>query len=88
MLNDSLSAITLLMAEPTFYFFTLKFTKMVKQRTDEPEDKALERLRQFEQQRRPVPDKEDEKKKKEKKTEGNEEETDDEPDSATDKQLE
>jgi hypothetical protein len=61
---------------------------MVKQRTDEPEDKALERLRQFEQQRRPVPDAEDEKKKKNRKKEGTEDEADDEPDSATDKQLE
>ena len=29
---------------------------MVKQKSDEPDNKALERLRQFEEQRKPVPD--------------------------------
>ena len=29
---------------------------MIKRRSDEPDDKALERLRQFEEQRKPVPD--------------------------------
>ena len=33
---------------------------MVKQRSDEPDNKALERLREFEQKRMPVPDQKDE----------------------------
>jgi hypothetical protein len=33
---------------------------MIKQRSDEPDDKALERLREFEEKRRPVPDQENE----------------------------
>ena len=33
---------------------------MIKQRSDEPDDKALERLREFEEKRKPVPDQENE----------------------------
>jgi len=59
---------------------------MVKQRSDEPDDKALERLRQFEQERKPVPNnlKDDNKKDKNSKKQSGEEEADDAPDSATD----
>ena len=59
---------------------------MVKQRSDEPDDKALERLRQFEQQRKPVPDNlnDDKKKSKDPKKQGEEKNADDTPDSATD----
>jgi hypothetical protein len=60
---------------------------MVKQKSDEPDDKALERLREFEQQRKPVPNnlKDDKKKNKESKKQ-NEEEADNAPDSATDEE--
>ena len=56
---------------------------MVKKSRDEPDDKALERLRQFEQSRKAVPEKqeEDEKSKKEKKKNG-EKKTGDAHDSA------
>jgi hypothetical protein len=56
---------------------------MVKQRSDEPDDKALERLRQFEQERKPVPEnvsKDDKKKKEENKAD----KPKDKPDTATD----
>jgi len=59
---------------------------MVKQRSDEPDDKALERLRQFEQERKPVPSnlKDDKKDSKDAKKQSGEKEADDAPDSATD----
>jgi len=59
---------------------------MVKQRSDEPDDKALERLREFEQQRKPVPENsnDDKKKSKDPKKQNAEENADDTPDSATD----
>jgi len=40
---------------------------MVKQRSDEPDDKALERLREFEQKRMPVTGEDKKEEKKEKK---------------------
>jgi len=56
---------------PSLFFSPVKSICMVKQRSDEPDDKALERLREFEQKRMPVTgeDKKEEKKeeKKEKK---------------------
>ena len=62
---------------------------MVKRKSDEPDNKALERLREFEAKRKPVPDNKtgEEKKKKDKKKKGNdkqEEEEDYKQDSATD----
>ncbi len=39
---------------------------MTKQRSDEPDDKALKRLREFEEKRKPVPDQENENAKKKK----------------------
>ena len=59
---------------------------MVKRSSDEPDDKALERLRQFEQERKPVPNNlnDDKKKSKDSKKQNGEENADDEPDSATD----
>jgi len=60
---------------------------MVKQRSDEPEDKALERLRQFEQERKPVPNNlnYDKKKNKDSKKQSGEN-ANDSPDSATDEE--
>ena len=60
---------------------------MVKQRSDEPNDKALERLRQFEQERKPVPDNlnDDKKKNKDSKKQSGEN-ANDAPDSATDEE--
>ena len=59
---------------------------MVKRSSDEPDDKALERLRQFEQERKPVPsNSKDEKKQiKDPKKQNDKENADDAPDSATD----
>jgi len=59
---------------------------MVKRSSDEPDDKALERLRQFEQERKPVPSNsnDDKKKSKDSKKQTDEESADDAPDSATD----
>jgi hypothetical protein len=66
----------------------LNFSIMVKQRSDEPNDKALERLREFEQERKPVPNnlKDDNKKSKESKKKRDEKDGDDAPDSATDEE--
>ena len=60
---------------------------MVKQRSDEPDDKALERLRQFEQERKPVPNNlnDDKKKNKDSKKQSGEN-ANDSPDSATDEE--
>ena len=62
---------------------------MVKKSSDEPDDKALERLREFEQKRAPVPEKGTENDKKAKDKKGKEKEKGNEPDrkpdSATDK---
>jgi hypothetical protein len=44
----------------------LNFFTMVKQKGDEPDNKALERLRQFEEQRKPVPEQEPDNDKKNK----------------------
>ena len=59
---------------------------MVKQRGDEPDNKALERLREFEQKRMPVPDQENENDKKKKdKPQGKEQpKPDNKKDKATD----
>jgi hypothetical protein len=59
---------------------------MVKRRNDEPDDKALERLRQFEQERKPVPNNlnDDKKQRNDLKKKIDEEHADDAPDSATD----
>ena len=59
---------------------------MVKRRNDEPDDKALERLRQFEQERKPVPNNlnDDTKQRKDLKKKNDKEHADDAPDSATD----
>jgi hypothetical protein len=61
---------------------------MVKRKNDEPDNKALKRLREFEAKRKPVPDnkKGDDEKKKDKKQEGNDpqDEEDSKQDSATD----
>jgi hypothetical protein len=59
---------------------------MVKRKEDEPEDKALKRLRQFEDQRKAVPaDKEDnDKKGKDKKNKATKKDQNVSPDSATD----
>lgn len=60
---------------------------MVKRKNEEPDNKALERLREFEAKRKPVPDNKtgDDKKKKDKKQEGKDqqEEEDYKQDSAT-----
>ena len=64
---------------------------MVKKSSDEPDDKALERLREFEQKRAPVPEKgtENDKKAKDKKGKDKEKEKGNDagrkPHSATDK---
>ena len=59
---------------------------MTKRKSDEPDDKALERLRQFEESRKPVPDKksEDDKKKKNGKKNSGKKDEKDQPDRATD----
>jgi hypothetical protein len=59
---------------------------MTKRKSDEPDDKALERLRQFEESRKPVPDKilGDEKKKKNGKKDSGKKNEKDHPDRATD----
>ena len=59
---------------------------MTKRKSDEPDDKALERLRQFEESRKPVPDKihGDEKKKKNGKKDSGKKDDKDRPDKATD----
>jgi hypothetical protein len=61
---------------------------MVKRKNDEPDNKALKRLREFEAKRKPVPDNKtgDDKKKKDKKHKGNnqQEGEDGQQDSATD----
>jgi hypothetical protein len=64
---------------------------MIKRRSDEPDNKALERLRQFEEQRKPVPDvnrdneqKDDVKKKKPGKKGKGKKKTNDSPDKTTD----
>ena len=59
---------------------------MVKQRSDEPDDKALERLREFEQKRMPVTGEENDSEEKGKKDSiKNEEKKKDKHDKATDK---
>jgi hypothetical protein len=49
LLNESLSKRAIPSHEQHHYFFTIKMMSMVKKSRDEPDDKALERLRQFEQ---------------------------------------
>jgi hypothetical protein len=72
-------------------FLTLKLFNMVKRSSDEPDDKALERLRQFEAQRKAVPDtkkedeeKDDDDKKKPGKKDKEKKKGNDAPDKATD----
>ena len=52
---------------------------MVKKSSDEPDDKALERLREFEQKRAPVPEQGNENDKKAKDKKGVEKECEDDP---------
>jgi hypothetical protein len=54
---------------PVIYLFTFKIFNMVKRKSDEPENKALQRLQQFEESRKAVPEIKpgDDKKKKENK---------------------
>ncbi len=59
---------------------------MVKRKGDEPDNKALQRLRQFEESRKAVPDinPDDDKNKKDKKKDSKKKDKDDQPDKATD----
>jgi hypothetical protein len=59
---------------------------MVKRKSDEPENKALQRLQQFEESRKAVPDikPDDDKKKKDKKNDSKKKDENDHPDKATD----